>query len=244
MKFFLFLPIVFLSFLSYSQITDFKAINSNDYLNDLNKEMQIEWPKNRTINLVFHGHSVPAGYFKTPQVNTISAYPSLVLKKIKSNYPYAVVNVIVTSIGGENSVKGAERFERDVLIHKPEVLFIDYALNDRSLGLEKSYAAWSQMIKQAKEQNIKVILLTPSPDQKVDYNNPGNELKKHTDQIIKLANENQVGLVDSYKAFEFLYANKKRLKKYMSQVNHPNEKGHELIANEILKYFEEYSLVK
>ena len=34
------------------------------------------------------------------------------------------------------------------------------------------------------------------------------------------------------------YTNKEKLKKYMSQVNHPNEKGHELIANEIIKYFQ------
>ena len=71
----------------------------------------------------------------------------------------------------------------------------------------------------------------------LNYTLPENELKKHTNQIIRLANENQVGLVDSYKAFEFLYADKKELTKYMSQVNHPNTKGHELIAEEILKYF-------
>ena len=238
MKAFLFLPLFLISLLGHSQNAELDKANPSTYLNDLKKEMQIEWPNNRTINLVFHGHSVPSGYFKTPQVNTISAYPNLLLKKIKTIYPYAVINVIVTAIGGENSVQGAERFERDVLIHKPDVLLIDYALNDRGSSLEKSYLAWNQMIKQAKEQNIKVILLTPSPDQRVDYNNPDNELKNHSDQIIRLANENQVGLVDSYKAFEFLYTNKKKLKKYMSQVNHPNEKGHELIANEIIKIFQ------
>ncbi len=207
------------------------------YLEDLKTEMQKEWPKNRTINMVFHGHSVPSGYFNAPQVNTLSAYPSLVLKKVKSMYPYAVVNSIVTAIGGENSVEGAERFEREVLIHNPEVLFIDYGLNDRRLGLEKSYTAWNQMIKQAKNKGIKVILLTPSPDQSVDYSSSDNELKKHADQIIRLASENQIGLVDSYKAFEFLYSDQEELSKYMSQVNHPNELGHELIAKEIIKYF-------
>ena len=120
--------------------------NNASYLSDVTKTLQAHWPANRTVNVVCHGHSVPAGYFKTPQVNTISAYPNLVLKKIKSIYPYAVVNVIVTAIGGENSVRGAERFQRDVLIHKPDVLFIDYALNDRGVGLEKSHVAWSQMI--------------------------------------------------------------------------------------------------
>lgn len=64
-----------------------------------------------------------------------------------------------------------------------------------------------------------------------------NELKKHSDQIIRLAIENQVGLVDSYKVFEFLYPQRKKLKKYLSQINHPNEKGHELIAKEIITYF-------
>ena len=41
-----------------------KAADPAEYLNDLKREMRKEWPKNRTVNLVFHGHSVPAGYFK------------------------------------------------------------------------------------------------------------------------------------------------------------------------------------
>ena len=139
--------------------------------------------------------------------------------------------------GGENSIHGAGRFETDVLIHRPDLILIDYALNDRGPGLEKAFIAWDRMIKQAKFRGIKVILLTPSPDQSVNYTDPANELKKHTLQIRKLAAENQVGLVDSYKAFEFLYPDKNQLGQYMSQVNHPNEMGHELIANEIMKYF-------
>ena len=237
MKVYIFLPIIFICSLGYSQDAELERVNPSTYLNDLKREMQIEWPNNRTINLVFHGHSVPAGYFLTPEVNTLAAYPALVLKEIKARYPFAVVNVIVTAIGGENSVQGAERFERDVLIHKPDLLLIDYALNDRGAGLEKSCHAWSQMVKQAKELNIKVILLTPSPDQRVDYTDADNELQQHADQIISLAKGHQVGLVDSYKAFEFLYTDKDQLRKYMSQVNHPNEKGHELIVREIIEYF-------
>ena len=228
----LLLPFLFIALWSHAQIAD-----SATYLNDLKSEMQVEWPKNRTVNIVFHGHSVPAGYFKTPQVNTLSAYPNLVLKKLKEIYPLAVINVIVTAIGGENSVQGAERFERDVLIHKPDLILIDYALNDRGAGLEKAREAWTKMINQAKARGIKMILLTPSPDQNVDFTDPANELKQHTDQIRNLAAENQIGLVDSYQTFSFLYADKEQLSKYMSQVNHPNELGHELIANEIMKWF-------
>jgi len=237
MRLIFFLQLLFFVLIANSQNNNIGIANPATYLSDLKVELQKEWPKNRTLNIVFHGHSVPAGYFKTPQVNTLSAYPQLFLKKLKSKYPLAVVNVIVTAIGGENSVQGAKRFKRDVISHHPDLVLIDYALNDRNAGLENSYVAWNKMIKQAKNQGIKVILLTPSPDQNVNYADSVNELKKHTDQICKLAAENQVGLVDSYKAFEFLYSDKEQLKQYMSQVNHPNEQGHELIANEIITWF-------
>ena len=134
------------------------------YLDVLKAELKVEWPANRTINLVFHGHSVPAGYFKTPDVRTLEAYPHLVLKELKSLYPLAVINVIVTAIGGENSVQGEKRFAADVLTHRPDVVFIDYALNDRGLSLEESEAALASMIRQAQSKAVKVILLTPTPD--------------------------------------------------------------------------------
>ena len=166
MKKLIILPLLLYVLTIHCQTVESGVADPATYLSDLRTELQKEWPKNRTINVVFHGHSVPAGYFKTPQVNTLSAYPNLFLQKLKSIYPFAVVNVIVTAIGGENSISGAERFEGDVLIHKPDLIFIDYGLNDRGPGLEKAYIAWDKMIKLAKGHGVKVILLTPSPDQR------------------------------------------------------------------------------
>ncbi len=211
--------------------------NPLDYLDDIKKELKKEWPKNRTINLVFHGHSVPAGYFKTPIVNTLESYPFQLLKELKALYPYAVINIINTSIGGENSVSGAKRFESDVLVHKPDVLFIDYALNDMGVGLEKSYMAWSSMISKALKEEIKIILLTPSPDQRVNILEPNNELEQHTEQIKLLSKENGIGLIDSYELFKNKVVLGDSISIFMSQVNHPNKKGHQLIVNEIVKYF-------
>jgi hypothetical protein len=153
--------------------------NSSGYLSDLKTELQLEWPKNRTINIVFHGHGVPAGYFNTPQVNTMSAYPNLFITKLKSIYQHAVINVVVSAIGGENSVKGSERFDGDVLIHKPDLILVDYSLNGHRVGLDKVYEPWNLMIKQAKDRIIPAIMLTPSLNQSVDYNSPKNELKKN-----------------------------------------------------------------
>jgi len=207
------------------------------FLTDIKTELNKEWPKNRSITLLFHGHSVPAGYFKTPIVNTLGAYPNQLLKQLKERYPYAVINVLVTAIGGENSEQGAARFMADVLPHKPDVLFIDYGLNDRSITLEKAEQYWQSMIEQAQQPGIKVILLTPSPDLKVDMSNPDNMLNQHAIQIRQLADRYQTGLVDSYKMFDMKRQQGDSLSQYMSQRNHPNEAGHALIVDELVKWF-------
>ena len=66
---------------------------------------------------------------------------------------------------------------------------------------------------------------------------PGNELEQHAEQIKYLAGKYGVGLVDSYELFHNLAASGDSITNYMSQVNHPNERGHLVIANEIMKYF-------
>ncbi|TDQ06944.1 SGNH/GDSL hydrolase family protein [Pedobacter metabolipauper] len=212
-------------------------VKQADYLKPIKDKLVKQWPDNRSINLVFHGHSVPSGYTNTPFVNTLGAYPYLLLKELKAIYPYAVINVIVTAIGGENSVSGAKRFKDDVLIYKPDVLFIDYALNDMGIGMAKAREATGKMVEEALKQNIKVILLTPSPDQRINILERNNALEQFSDQIKSVSAKYAVGVADSFGAFRDKAGTPDGLKPYMGWVNHPNEKGHQLIAGEILKWF-------
>ncbi len=235
----LFIPILLLLTNSCDQhgTNDYNSKTTSQYLHVVKGELSKEWPDNRTINLVFHGHSVPAGYFETPFVNTFDSYPFQVLKKLKAKYPYAVINVINTSVGGETSVSGQKRFETEVLNHSPDILLIDYALNDRGVGLEESRKAWVKMIESAKQDGIKIILLTPSPDLRVNLSDSDNELEKHAIQIRELAQKYNIGLADSYSSFKQIQVDCDCLSEYMSQSNHPNKKGHVVIAQEIMKYF-------
>lgn len=213
-------------------------IQGLNYLDPILNEMAARWPDNRCVNIVCHGHSVPAGYFATPYVNTFGAYPHLLHRMIKERFPFAVTNVIVTAIGGENSVQGEKRFERDVLTHKPDVLTIDYSLNDRGIGLESAEKAWESMIRKALENNIRVILCTPTWDNTY-YGKSENwdALIRHAEQVRALADRYNVGLADSFRAFEKHVTCAEELPAFLSHVNHPTEAGHKLVALEIAKYF-------
>lgn len=213
-------------------------IQDISYLDPLLNELALKWPDNRCVNIVCHGHSVPAGYFATPFVNTFSAYPHLVHLLIKERFPFAVTNVIVTAIGGENSVQGEARFERDVLTHRPDVITIDYSLNDRGIGLDAARIAWESMIRKALDQDVKVILCTPTWDNTYyTQNDNWKALVRHSEQVRFLANKYDVGLADSFSAFEKHVSCAEDLPKYLSHVNHPTKAGHELAAIQIAKYF-------
>jgi acyl-CoA thioesterase-1 len=209
----------------------------SSYLADVMAEMQKLWPGNRTVNIVFHGHSVPAGYFKTPEVRSLEAYPHLVRAELAHRFPHSTFNVIVTAKGGEDSVHGAARFETEVLCHRPDVVLIDYGLNDRGPGLAAAREAWTKMIRLCQDRGIKLILLTPTPDQRSHLDDPDDPLEAHAAQIRRLAAEFRVGLADSMTAFQQAVKSMP-LVDLMSQVNHPNAAGHRMVAIEILKYFE------
>jgi lysophospholipase L1-like esterase len=203
------------------------------YLKDLGLLLSKIWPENRTVNIICHGHSVPCGYFGFHCVNTFNAYPHILHQKLKERYPMAVINMLVTGIGGENSEKGAKRFGSDVLTHNPDLITLDYGLNDFEIGLTKAGAAWTSMIEKALAKNIKVILLTPTgemPDFSVEHD-------IHANQIRNLADTYSIGLADSSEAFAEYCKNSGKLSDLMSWINHPNRKGHELVAERILRNF-------
>lgn len=207
------------------------------YLWSVAVELNRTWPQNRMVQIVCHGHSVPAGYFVTPAVDTMNAYPHLLHVGLAARFPKAVINVTVTAIGGENSIQGEKRFAKDVLVRRPDVVTIDYGLNDRDLDPNAVRTAWQSMITQAKAAGTKVILLTPTGDTSANMTDSNDPIVKQAIAIRQLAQENEVGLVDSLALFNNAVAKGAKLESLMSQVNHPNRAGHDLVAAELLKWF-------
>ena len=211
----------------------------DSYLSGVVGALRAQWPANRTVNIVCHGHSFPAGYTETPVVDQFSAYPHLLHRALKERFPFAVINVIVTAVGGECSRGGTERFERDALCHQPDVVTIDYGLNDRHIDLGEAYDCWSAMIESALGRGVKLILMSPAIDPVGKGAAPDEHLaliKKHTEQILTLAEKYGVGFADVFGAYERYVRDCGELMDLYNP-NHPNRKGHEVIAQEVLRWF-------
>lgn len=206
-------------------------------LSALDTELNKSRPDNRTVNIVFHGHSVPSGYRAAPLVSPFDSYPHLFHRDLHARYPNATVNVITTSIGGENSIQGAARFQQDVFKHKPDLIFIDYALNDRSQNATQVEAAWRSMVTAAKTAGVPVILCTPTGDTREDLSDPANPLRVLADMIRRIATEENVLLADVSAAWVAALQSGTNQNDLHSTANHPNAAGHRIAADAIFQAF-------
>lgn len=215
------------------------AADASCYLKPLCSLLERQWPDNRTVSIVCHGHSVPAGYFRTPEVRLFDSYPHLLHRALAERFPWAPINVTVTAIGGEHSEAGAARFADAVLRLRPDLVTIDYALNDRGIGLARAAAAWRGMLAQLAAARIPAILLTPTFDSReVDPRRPeAGDLAAHAAQIRALAAEHGVGLADSHRAWCAYAAEQGGYQPLLSQCNHPSRLGHDLVARELTTWF-------
>lgn len=198
-------------------------------------ELGKKWPGNRTVNMVFHGHSVPSGYHLTPAVKPFESYPFMVYQGMSARFSTAVMNCITTSIGGENSVQGAKRFRRDVLPHRPDLLFIDYAINDRSLPLDDVENAWRSMIETARRAHVVVVLLTPTGTRFNDLSSPTDALSVRAELLRRLGAEYDIPVADVSARWQDALDSGTPQESLLSQGVHPNKAGHEIAAAEILR---------
>lgn len=198
------------------------------------QDLHLAWPNNRTINIVAFGHSVPAGFGVTPAVHKQDAYPRLLENALADAYPNAVLNVITSAVGGEDSTQGLSRFQHDVLDHHPRVILIDYALNDRALPLEASERNLSSMVDAARAAGACPVLLTPTWDEHAHPERSDDPLRRQADMIHRLAARTHVPVADSFAMFQAYKGDRNAL---MAQFNHPNRRGHELVLAALLPLF-------
>lgn len=170
------------------------------------------------------------------------------------------IKVINAGIGGNTTRQAVARFEKDVLQHQPDLVVIQYGINDSAVDVwknppatksrvpkEKYEANLRSLIKQLKQKEIAVILMTPNslrwiPRIKELYGKPPYDaddpngfnlfLKAYAETVRQIAKEEHVPLVDVYAAFE-TYAKQpgQSAQDLLLDGIHPNTKGQQMVAD-------------
>ena len=166
-----------------------------------------------------------------------------------SRFPRWKLTFRNVGIGGDRSIGGNERFQRDVVAFKPTAMTVDFGMNDgnyqafNSDSFHKYMNGLEGMAKQAQAANIRVAWITPSPVEKHE-NGPAiqgyNEtLEKFSEGVREFAEKNHGLFIDQFHPFIEIQ-DKARAADARNRVGggdpvHPGPPGQALMAWAILK---------
>ena len=173
------------------------------------------------------------------------------------------VRVVNAGVGGNNTNHARARFEKDVLAHKPDVVVVQFGINDAAVDLWKDPPAKTPrvnietyvenlryILQTLKSRDTNVVLLTPNPLRwtpklrelygKPPYRTADKDgfnvlLRQYAEKVRDLARTEKVPLVDVYKDFDaFGKKDGQSVNDLLLDGMHPNELGHRRIAEQLI----------
>ncbi len=179
------------------------------------------------MNVVFIGGSITYG---TGATANEKCYASLVGNYLKKANPDKKVNIFNAGLPGTGSDLGLFRLKRDVLSHKPDMVFVEFAINDKDRGRNDPQSVIKSM------EGIVRLLLREEKKPIINFIYTTNiNFQACTDVHNKVANYYGIPAHDIQAYIKKLNkADSSTIKNILSDTVHPNDKGHSIYANYII----------
>ncbi|MBX3742006.1 MAG: SGNH/GDSL hydrolase family protein [Akkermansiaceae bacterium] len=108
------------------------------------------------LSVVFFGGSLTFGANASDP--NITSYRGRMMEWLRGKYPHTPITFHDAAIGGSGSQLGMFRLERDVLRHKPDLVFLDFTVNDGSDEMdEQSLASYEAIIRTLLRNDVAVM---------------------------------------------------------------------------------------
>lgn len=179
------------------------------------------------------GEDVTIAYLGGSITEGISAGPSLCWAKLSYEHfaeKYGTgdnVKYCNAGLSGTPSKLGILRLKRDVLVNKPDICFIEYAVNDAKDGEHQN--AYESIVRDLLDQNVAVVLLFSVTE--ADYS--------AQDFMKAIGNHYDLPMISYCDALRYMFENGRMTwKDFSSDQSHPNVEGHKLVADMVNHYFD------
>ena len=156
---------------------------------------------------------------------------------LKFKYPHASFEIVNRGLPGDTARGGFFRIQKHVIDEKPNLVLIQFALNDALSGFtpQDFYDTMKHIVSSVEETQAEILLLT-SP---LIYDEFMMKLARpYYDKIVSLGNERSivVARVDKYWE-EQINAGVKHKSLVQADLAHPTDAGHRLMAEAVMQHF-------
>lgn len=175
----------------------------------------------------------------------------------KSAYPKSEITAVNAGVGGTGSYLGVFRVGQDVLVHKPDLVFVEFAVNDAKGDSLKTCNAIEGIIRQIKRANPKTdicFLYTIYEPMIAEYNaGVAPSSVRYIDRIAAYYNFPSINLSTAvlaklkqgdliFKADKSAPANGKLI--FTNDGTHPTPEGHEVYTATIINAWKQMQNIK
>jgi len=191
------------------------------------------------FKLVIFGDSISTGAEASmPELTYFGMYKDFLAKQ----FPRSHISLYNGSKGGDSTVEGLIRLDKDVLEQKPDLVLVAFGMNDHNLrgwgGVEPTQYQknLNKIVLRIKQQGADVILLSPFPPNP-DWKFGTHMMNLYADAVRKSAAQTDSVYADVYSVWIKVLKRKDIQSLLGNNINHPNDFGHWL-------YFQSLSSIK
>ncbi len=185
-----------------------------------------------SVTIVAFGDSITAGFAVR------RGFPSFWREMLQRKYPDARIELINSGVSGDTTIDGLARLDWSVLSYEPDLVSINFGINDcvMGLGLDEFELNLVQMVRRIRAgPGSEILLLSSQPLETPPYD---RLVQDYYQAVRRVASEMDVGFVDVYGAWmERVRQGTPLSSLILPGLDHPNEAGYKIIAEELMKLF-------
>lgn len=186
--------------------------------------------RGETVTIAYLGGSITEGALAKPQPTACYAYRSAKLFASKFMADPAQLNYINAGISGTPSLLGITRLEADVLVHKPDIVFVEFAVNDSGDIISQGvYESLLRQLLNSETQPAVILLFTVLSG--------GHSGQSHMSMLGRHYNLGMISVKDAI--WPEIEAGNMTWDDYSPDYAHPTTEGHAFIADLIGYYFDQ-----
>jgi lysophospholipase L1-like esterase len=184
------------------------------------------------VSIVAFGDSITAGYAVR------RGFPSFWKQMLAEKYHEANIEMINSGISGDTSMDGLARLDWSALAYEPDLVTINFGINDcvLGLGLEEFEMNLVEMVRRIRAgPNSEILLLSSQPLETPPYD---RLVLDYYQAVQRVAEEMDTGFLDVYGAWMERVREGTPLSSFiLPGLDHPNEAGYRVIAGELMRLF-------
>ncbi|HNX08993.1 MAG TPA: SGNH/GDSL hydrolase family protein, partial [Methanothrix sp.] len=147
------------------------------------------------VTIVAFGDSITAGFAVR------RGFPSYWKQMLAEKYPEASIEMINSGISGDTSMDGLARLDYSVLSYEPDLITINFGINDcvLGLGLEEFEANFVEMVRRIRSgPGSEILLLSSEPLETPPYD---RMVLDYYQAVQRVAKQMDVGFVNVFAAW-------------------------------------------